>query len=81
MITKIHMDGSYVNAIRLFAETIVASIFILLFGEFIPKALFRAKSDSLLSFFASTMEFLNRFFYPIASFFRWDRAMDPQICL
>ena len=69
MITKIHMDGSYVNAIRLFAETIFASIFILLFGEFIPKALFRAKSDSLLSFFASTMEFLNRFFYPIASFF------------
>jgi CBS domain containing-hemolysin-like protein len=69
MITKIHMDGSYVNAIRLFAETIVASFFILLFGEFIPKALFRAKSDSLLSFFASTMEFLNRFFYPIASFF------------
>src|ERR1700749_3886929 len=52
LITKIHMPGSYVNAIRLFAETLFASLFILLFGEFIPKALFRAKSDSLLGFFA-----------------------------
>jgi CBS domain containing-hemolysin-like protein len=40
-----------------------------LFGEFIPRALFRAKSDSLLSFFASTTEFLSRFFNPIAGFF------------
>src|ERR1700761_7153069 len=69
LITKIHMPGSYVNAIRLFVETLVASLFILVFGEMIPKALFRAKSDSLLSFFAKTMEFLNRFFYPIAGFF------------
>ncbi len=32
MITIVHMPGSYVNAIRLFAETLVASLFILLFG-------------------------------------------------
>jgi len=68
-ITKIHMPGSYVNAMRLFAETLVASLFILVFGEFIPKALFRAKSNSLLNFFATTMEFLNKLFYPIAGFF------------
>jgi CBS domain containing-hemolysin-like protein len=69
LITKVHMPGSYVNAIRLFAETLVASLFILIFGEFIPKALFRANSNSLLSFFAGTMEFLNKLFYPIAGFF------------
>lgn len=69
MITKIHMPGSYVNAIRLFVETLVASLFILLFGEFIPKALFRAKSDSLLSFFAQTMDFFSRFFSPLTAFF------------
>jgi putative hemolysin len=69
LITKIHMPGSYVNAIRLFAETLVASVFILIFGEFIPKALFRAKSNSLLNFFATTMEFLNKLLYPIAGFF------------
>src|ERR1700743_952043 len=59
LITKIHMTGSYVNAIRAFGETLVASLFILLFGEFIPKALFRAKSDSLLGFFAQAMEILD----------------------
>jgi len=69
LITKIHMQGGYVNAIRLSVETIVASTFILLFGEFIPRAFFRAKSDSLLSFFAKPMEILARFFYPIAGFF------------
>ncbi len=69
LITKVHTPGSYVNAIRLFTETVAASAFILLFGEFIPKAFFRAKSNSLLSFFAGTMEFLNRLFYPIAGFF------------
>jgi len=69
LITKIHIPSSYVNAIRLFAETLVASVFILLFGELIPKALFRAKSDSLLSFFAGTTAFLSRFFSPIANVF------------
>jgi CBS domain containing-hemolysin-like protein len=69
LITRIHMPGSYVNAIRLFVETLVASIFILLFGEFIPRALFRSKADSMLSFFASTMDFFSRFFSPIANFF------------
>ena len=69
MITIVHMPGSYVNAIRLFAETLVASLFILLFGEFIPKALFRAKSDSLLSFFAQTMDFFSRFLSPLTGFF------------
>jgi CBS domain containing-hemolysin-like protein len=69
MITKIHTPGSYVNAIRLFVETLAGSLFILLFGEFIPKALFRAKSDSLLSFFAQTMDFFSRFFSPLTGFF------------
>ena len=69
MTTKIHIQGGYVNAIRLFADTLVASLFIIIFGEFLPKAFFSAKSDSLLSFFARLMELLTRFFYPIAGFF------------
>jgi putative hemolysin len=69
LITRIHIPSSYVNSIRLFAETLLASVFILIFGEFLPKALFRAKSDSLLSFFAGPMEFMNRFSRPIAGFF------------
>ncbi|HEV2483546.1 MAG TPA: hemolysin family protein [Puia sp.] len=69
LITKIHMPGSYVNAIRLFVETLVASLFILLFGEFIPRALFRAKSDSMLSFFATAMDVFHRLLSPLMGFF------------
>ena len=69
LITKIHMPGSYVNAIRLFVETLVASLFILLFGEFIPRALFRAKSDSLLSFFATAMDVFHRLLSPLMGVF------------
>jgi len=69
LITKFQMPGSYVNAIRLFVETVLASGFILVFGEFLPRNLFRSKSDSILSFFASTMELFNRFLNPIAGFF------------
>src|SRR6185312_1784118 len=36
LVNKVHMDNSWVNAFRLFAETMAASAFILLFGEFIP---------------------------------------------
>jgi len=69
LITIFKWPGGLTNTIRLCAETFVASIFILLFGEFIPRALFRAKSDSLLSFFAKSMEFFNRFLFPLANFF------------
>src|SRR6185312_6932644 len=69
LVNKVHMDNSWVNAFRLFAETMAASAFILLFGEFIPRALFRAKSNSLLSFFAGTMDVLSKLLYPVARFF------------
>src|SRR5665213_1485990 len=64
-----HLPSSYVNVFRLFTETLLASVFILLFGEFIPKALFRAKSDSMMAFFARPTEFMTKFFYPIANVF------------
>ncbi|HEV3412433.1 MAG TPA: hemolysin family protein [Puia sp.] len=69
LITHYHIDNSWVNIMQLFVETMAASLFILLFGEFIPNALFRANSNSLLSFFARTMEFLNKLLYPISAFF------------
>jgi putative hemolysin len=70
-----HILTSWGNAMFLFAEIMAASLFILLFGEFVPKAIFRAKSNTLLSFFARTMEFLNKLLFPISDFFagiaRW----------
>ena len=68
-VAKTHMVITMANAIQLFVEIMAASIFILIFGEFIPRALFRAKSNSLLSFFATTMDFLSKLLFPIATFF------------
>jgi CBS domain containing-hemolysin-like protein len=47
----------------------MSTLFILFFGELIPKALFRAKSDSLLDFFASVSNFFYNFLYPVSLFF------------
>jgi putative hemolysin len=52
---------------RLAGDSIISTIVVLIFGEFIPKAIFRAKNDSLLSFFAPVSNFFYRIFNPIAS--------------
>jgi magnesium and cobalt exporter, CNNM family len=69
LITKIHIPSGYVNAMRLFFETILSSLFILFFGSVLPKSLFRAKSDALLGFFARTANFFYNLFNPLVSFF------------
>ena len=63
------MPEGWVNFIRLCAETFMASVILLFLGEFIPRALFRSKSDAMLSFFSGTMDFFSRLLYPIASLF------------
>ena len=69
LITKIHIPSGYVNAMRLFIETILSAMFILFFGNVLPKSLFRAKSDALLGFFAVIANFFYELFNPIVSFF------------
>jgi len=54
---------------RLLFETLMSTLFIIIFGELFPKALFRARSDGLLSFFAGISNFLYNIFYPITLFF------------
>jgi CBS domain containing-hemolysin-like protein len=53
----------------LFIDTFISSIIVLIFGEFIPKAIFRAKNDMLLSFFAPVANFFHNLFSPVANFF------------
>ena len=53
--------------LRLVADTVISTLIVLIFGEFVPKAIFRAKNDSLLSFFAPLAKFFYRIFFPIAS--------------
>jgi putative hemolysin len=55
--------------IKLAFDTIFSTLIVLLIGEFLPKAIFRAKSDSLLGFFAPLVSFFHNFFYPLASIF------------
>ena len=53
--------------IILVGNAVVFTLVILFFGEFIPKAVFRSKSDDLLSFFAPAAKFFYGLFYPVAS--------------
>jgi putative hemolysin len=69
LITKIHIPSGYVNGMRLFFETLLSVIFILFFGNVLPKSLFRSKSDALLSFFARAANFFYEMFNPLVSFF------------
>jgi putative hemolysin len=55
--------------LKLLFDTLVSSAVVLVFGEFLPKALFRAKNDSLLSFFAPVARFFHALFSPLTNFF------------
>ena len=70
LITKIQIPSAYVNSMRLFFETILSTLFIILFGELLPKAIFRSYSDKLLHSFARMIEFFYNFFQPVGSFFK-----------
>lgn len=55
--------------LRLVFDTLFSSFILLVIGEFLPKAIFRAKNDALLSFFAPVSNFFYKLFYPAASVF------------
>lgn len=69
IIKKTVVPQAWVDIFRLLFETFMSTLFILFFGELIPKALFRAKSDSLLDFFASVSNFFYNVLYPVSLFF------------
>jgi CBS domain containing-hemolysin-like protein len=55
--------------LKLISETLISTFIVLLLGEFIPKAIFRAKNDQLLSFFAPVAKFFYNLLYPVAFIF------------
>ena len=61
-----HTENEY---LRLGIDTLVSSVIVLVFGEFLPKAIFRAKNDSLLGFFAPVAELFYNLFNPLSSLF------------
>lgn len=60
--------GPYFVYFRLIFDTLLATIIIMLV-KFSFKAIFRAKNDTLLAFFAPLINFFYGMLYPIASFF------------
>jgi CBS domain containing-hemolysin-like protein len=55
--------------LKLVFDTLLSTIVVLLLGEFLPKAIFRAKNDSLLNTFAPIAQFFHGLFQPITNFF------------
>lgn len=54
---------------HLIFDTLIATAVILFLAEFLPKAIFRAKAEPLLAFFAIPMQLLYYLLYPIAKIF------------
>ena len=55
--------------LKLVIDTIISTFVVLVFGEFIPKAIFKARNDKLLAFFAPVAEFFHTILQPLASIF------------
>ncbi|MCB0696498.1 MAG: HlyC/CorC family transporter [Chitinophagaceae bacterium] len=60
------LNSEYVH---LLLDTLIATCVILFFAEFLPKAIFKAKSEQLLAFFSIPMQVLYIILYPIAKVF------------
>ena len=54
---------------KLAIDTVFATVVILIFAEFLPKAIFRHKADTVLSIFAIPMKGMHFIFSPIAGVF------------
>ncbi|MBP6623926.1 MAG: HlyC/CorC family transporter [Chitinophagaceae bacterium] len=55
--------------LRLFLDTIIATLIVLIIGEFIPKAIFRSKPESTLTFLTVPIQICYYLLYPIAKLF------------
>jgi CBS domain containing-hemolysin-like protein len=55
--------------LKLIIDTIISTFVVLVFGEFIPKAIFKARNDKLIAFFAPVAQFFHSILQPLASVF------------
>ncbi|MBS4044036.1 MAG: HlyC/CorC family transporter [Chitinophagaceae bacterium] len=55
--------------LKLVVDAVISTFVVLIFGEFLPKAIFKAKNESLLVFFSSIANFFYKLFQPLAAFF------------
>jgi len=55
--------------LKLVIDTIISTFVVLVFGEFIPKAIFKARNDKLIAVFAPVADFFHTLLQPLASVF------------
>jgi CBS domain containing-hemolysin-like protein len=55
------------NLVHIIAEIILATFVVLFFAEFIPRAIFRARSNTMLIRLAHVIDFFYQMFYPLAA--------------
>jgi CBS domain containing-hemolysin-like protein len=63
---KIHIQNAFV---KLFINTALSAGIVLIIGEFIPKAIFRAKNDTLLATFAPLAKLFHTLLQPLVNFY------------
>jgi putative hemolysin len=54
---------------KLVVDTLIATIVILIFAEFLPKAIFRSKAEAVLTIFSAPMLVMYWIFFPVAKIF------------
>lgn len=71
LLVKADIISSLILPLRLLLEIVLSMLVVIILGEFIPKAIFRVKSDTLLMFFTKSglVALVHGIFYPIASMF------------
>jgi len=71
LLNRLHIDTQWIVTIRLVVEVFLSAIIVTLLGEFIPKAVFKAKADNLLSVSARTglLGLMDSLFYPASVMF------------
>lgn len=57
------------DLLKLAFDTLLSTVVVLVIGKFLPKAIFRAKSDSLLFVFAPVANFFHNLFLPLTNLF------------
>lgn len=67
LINQRNLPSQWMNALRIILEILGASLLVLLFGKFIPRAIFRAGSNFWLTVSARFINLFHELLYPIAS--------------
>ena len=55
------------NLVHILVEIAIATFIVMIFAEFTPRAIFRARSNHLLNRFANVINFFYQLFYPLAA--------------